>query len=98
MFSIIKNELAKIDSRKFSEDAKDALRSFLAYEYCILLAMLGSLDKSIQKERRKELYAYKWLLKYTLNPKVKKAALVNRIFGIRMTERVLGTYLNKVKK
>lgn len=98
LFSIIKNELAKIDSRKFSEDAKDALRSFLAYEYCILLAMLGSLDKSIQKERRKELYAYKWLLKYTLNPKVKKAALVNRIFGIRMTERVLGTYLNKVKK
>lgn len=98
LFSIIKNELAKIDSRKFSEDAKDALRSFLAYEYCILLAMLGSLDKSIQKERRKELYAYKWLLKYTLNPKVKKAALVNRVFGIRVTERVLRTYLNKVKK
>ena len=98
LFSILKNELAKIDSRSFSLDAKDALRSFLAYEYCILLAMLGSLDKSIQKEKRKELYDYKWLLKYTMNPKVKKVALVNKLFGISITERVLRIYLNKVKK
>ena len=98
LFSILKNELAKIDSRSFSLDAKDALRSFLAYEYCILLAMLGSLDKSIQKEKRKELYDYKWLLKYTMNPKVKKVALVNKLFGISITERVLRLYLNKVKK
>ncbi len=98
LFSILKNELAKVDSRSFSLDAKDALRSFLAYEYCILLAMLGSLDKSIQKEKRKELYDYKWLLKYTMNPKVKKVALVNKLFGISITERVLRIYLNKVKK
>lgn len=98
LLSILKNELVKIDSRSFSLDAKDALRSFLAYEYCILLAMLGSLDKSIQKEKRKELYDYKWLLKYTMNPKVKKVALVNKLFGISITERVLRIYLNKVKK
>lgn len=98
LFSILKNELAKIDSRSFSLDAKDALRSFLAYEYCILLAMLGSLDKSIQKEKRKELYDYKWLLKYTMNPKVKKVALVNKLFGISITERVLRLYLNKLRK
>ena len=95
---IIQKELDKMNSRTFSEQAKDDLRSFLAYEVCILLAMIGSLPVTIRNEKRYEVYKYKWLFKYTANPKVKKASLVNKLFGIRVTEWILAFYLNRVKK
>lgn len=95
LLAILKSELAKIENRKFSEDAKMALYSFLAYEYCILLSMLDGLQDA--KTRRKELYSYKWLLQYTDNPKVKMANRAYRVFGIRMTERVLRMYNNRRK-
>lgn len=95
---IIQEELNKMNHRTFSAQAKNDLRSFLAYEVCILLAMISSLPIAIRKEKRREVYKYKWLLAYTSNPKVKKAALINKLFGIRVTEWVLAFYLNRVKK
>lgn len=93
--AIFKSELTKIENRTFCEEAKKALYSFLAYEYCILLSMLGGLQDA--KTKRKELYSYKWLLQYTDNPKVKMSNRVYRVFGIRMTERVLRMYNNRRK-
>ena len=95
---IIQQELKKLNQRTFSKEAKDDLCSFLAYEFCILLSLLSSLPTSQQADKRKELLPYKWLLKYTANPKVKKASLVNKLFGIRVTEWILAFYLNRVKK
>ena len=95
---ILQQELDKLEERSFSAQAMDDLRSFLAYEVCILLAMISSLPAAIQHEKRREVYKYKWLLAYTSNPKVKKAALINKLFGIRVTEWVLAFYLNRVKK
>lgn len=96
LFTILKGELEKIEKRKFSQQAKEALYSFLAYEYCILLSMVSNMQDATKK--RKELYHYKWLLKYTLNPKVKKANMVYRFFGIRMAERVLHLYNERRKQ
>lgn len=95
---IIQNELDKLEERSFSEQAKNDLRSFLAYEVCILLAMISSLPTAIQPKKRQEIVNYKWLLNYTSNPKVKKASLINKLFGIRVTEWVLSFYLNRVRK
>lgn len=95
LLAILKSELTKIGHRQFSEDAKKALYSFLAYEYCILLSMLDGLHDA--KTRREELYSYKWLLQYTDNPKVKKASMVYRFFGIRVAEWVLRMYNNRRK-
>lgn len=94
LFDILKNEVANIDNRSFSQEAKDALLSFLAYEFCILLTY----ECEFAQKKHKELLQYKWLLNYTLNPKVRKAALVNKIFGIKITEWVLKFYLKHVKK
>ena len=94
LFTIVKNEVRKMDSRSFSKEAKEALLSFLAYEFCILLTMTPNMTKT----ERQELLSYKWLLKYTVNPKVRKAELVNRWFGIRVTEWVMKFYINKVRK
>lgn len=97
LFYIVKSEIEKIKGRNFSLEAIDALYSFIAYEFCILLAMLDYLPSEIQNKNRKELYKYKWLLQFTNNPKVKKASLINKFFGIRVTEFVLRFYLQKVK-
>lgn len=95
LFTILKREIEKIEARSFNIDAKNALFSFLAYEFCILLSMLSGLPNV--NEKRKNLYRYKWLLQYTDNPKVKKVNIVYRIFGIEITERVLRIYNNRRK-
>lgn len=94
VLNIIKSELDKIENRSFSQEAKNALYSFLAYEFCILL----SLASKMPKEKRQDLLEYKWLLDYTNNPKVRKAAFVNKLFGIKATEWVLRYYNDKVRK
>ena len=83
-----------MEKRTFSPAAKEALYSFLAYEFCILLSSAS--QRSI--EQRQELLSYKWLLNYTANPKVRKAAFVNKLFGIRATEWMLRFYKDKVRK
>lgn len=92
LFTIVKNEIKKMDSRNMSKEAKDALYSFLAYEFCILLT------SDMPKETKHELLQYKWLLNYTVNPKVRKAAFVNKLFGIKVTEWVLNLYTNYLRK
>ncbi len=87
LFDIFKTELSLIDRRSFSEDAKAALKSFLAYEYCILLTYKG-----IDKATRRELLKYKIILAYDLNPKVKKASRIYKTFGIGATTFTLNVY------
>lgn len=87
LFDIFKTELSLIDSRSFSEEAKNALKSFLAYEYCILLTY-----KDIDKEAKRELLNYKDILSYDLNPKVKKASRIYKTFGISATTFALNVY------
>ena len=55
LFDIVKTEIKRMDSRSFSQEAKDALYSFLAYEFCILLTM----SSCMPKEKRKDLLQYK---------------------------------------
>lgn len=87
LFDIFKTELNIIDNRSFSNDARRALKSFLAYEYCILLTYKG-----IDKETRRELHEYKEILSYDLNPKIKKAKKIYNIYGIKATEMALSIY------
>ena len=94
LFAIVKNEVAKMKNRSIAKDAKDALYSFLAYEFCILLTA----SSRISKEIRKELMNYKWLLDYTSNPKVRKAAFMNKLFGIKVTGWMLMCYMKIVRK
>lgn len=94
LFTIVKNEVNKMKERSFSEETKNALYSFLAYEFCILLTE----SSRMSKEMRKELMQYKWLLNYTVNPKVRKAAFVNKLFGIKVTKLMLKFYTNYIRK
>ena len=92
LFAIVRNEIKKMGNRRMSKEAKDALYSFLAYEFCILLT------SDMPQEMKNELMQYKWLLNYTANPKVRKASLVNKLLGIKTTEWFLRFYTNHVRK
>lgn len=87
LFDIFKTELDKIEGRSFSNEAKRALKSFLAYEYCILLTYKG-----IDKETRKKLLEYKGILANDMNPKVRKASRIYKTFGIDVTILALNVY------
>lgn len=92
LLDIVKTELEKIDSRTFSKEARDALKSFLAYEVSILMASISVLRKSRQKSAREELRTLSWLLAYTKNPKVRMVYRVYKIFGFTITLWVLKAY------
>ena len=95
--NIVRKEVGKIDGRSFSDKAKDALLSFFAYEYCILLGQIRSLPKDIRKKEYNELKKDSWLLGYTIHPKVRKVRLFKTIFGLRLTSSFLHYYLVNMK-
>ena len=92
LLDIIKTELELIDNRSFTIEAKDALRSFLAYEVSILMAYVCRLPKEKQVQARFEIKQLCWLLKYTQNPKVRMVRQVYNLFGYAITERVVRFY------
>lgn len=87
---IIESELSKVESRTFSKNGKKALYSFLAYEYCILLA--SSVRYKDYKKKLRELRRFKWLLKYDKNPKVRITKISRYIIGYKLTAKLLTKY------
>lgn len=92
LMDIVKTELALLNKRTFTPDAKDYLLSFLAYEISILISEIKTLPKEKQSGARKELKSFCWLLKYRQNPKVKKVSFIYETFGFKATELTLRFY------
>ena len=92
VWDIIKTELELINKRMFTIEAKNALRSFLAYELSTLMADIYVLPKEKQTARRTELKELCGLLKYNQNPKVRMVGRVYNMFGYSITEKVLRIY------
>lgn len=98
LINIVETELQKINKRSFSKEAKDCILSFLAYEYSIILGYLQFLDKQIAKEKYEYLKQYKYLLKYTQDPKVKKVNFVYKLFELKLTTLLLQKKIRNVIK
>lgn len=90
---IIQSELDKLPTRSFDDYTKQALKSFLGYEFCYLLAQIKKLPINIRQRKRDELLKYKWLLEYTENPKVKLVHWTKKIIGIFLTEKLLNLFM-----
>ena len=93
VLEIIKTEIDLIDERSFTDDAKNSLVSFLAYELILLIAFTKRLPKSKQNESRAKLKELSWLLGYAENPKVRMVSKVYRFCGYTITELLLSAYL-----
>ena len=91
LFGIVKNGIDFIKKSSFELLTKDALYSFMAYEYLILLAGLHHVATDVLL--KKEVKSYQWILEYTANPKVRMAAKIYHIAGLKTTELFMSIYL-----
>lgn len=93
---IIETEFKALDedgNRYFTVNAINAIKSFLAYRYCILLAHSSYYKSEIAREYLKHLKRLDFLFVYDLNPKVKKAHLLRKLLGRRIASILLAKYL-----
>lgn len=96
LFLVLEKGVERIKTYQWNERTRIALLSFMAYEYCILLAFIYNFSIEARRDREESLYKYDWLLKYDLNPKVKKVALCMRILGRRITLSLLNYYIKRL--
>lgn len=81
------------------EIVRECLLSYVAYEFCILMAQTYNLrNQPERKEIIAKLLDMKDVLKHDMNPKVKKINALSKIFGFRATMLVLGMYLRYRKR
>lgn len=95
LFTIMVNAIKDINKSSSSEKIKEALMSFVAYEYLILLSGIYSLKGKDREKSKNDLFHYKWLLKYTLNRKVFLANIVYRLVGIDLTAWLMHRYMQR---
>lgn len=81
------------------EKKKQALLNYLAYQYFIVLGLVYSV---LDKERRKGFLIksrrYKWLARFSISKKTKKAALLVCCLGVRIASHFLGKYIVNNKR
>ena len=92
---ILEKSANYIPKSSFNNQAKEAILSFIAYNWCILLGEARYLDKNSFQEKIKTLKEYQWLLEYDLNPKVKKCKLMIKLIGLNITSNLLYFYISK---
>lgn len=95
LFAIMKEEVKKIRQNP-DVDLCDALLSFMAYEYCILMGMVNNFPVKVRKYQIRKLKEYNWLLQYESNPKVRKVKFLLRFAGTYLTRWVLFLYINEI--
>lgn len=96
LFEILKQETTKIQKTCQDKELRNALLSFMAYEYCILLGMVNNFPSSGRRKEIVRLQQYDWLLKYRLNPKVNKVIRARQVLGKYLTNWLLYFYIKKV--
>ncbi len=84
-------------ANKFLENktsVENLLLNYLAYQYVILCGLIvRATDRKFKRSFIKKLIKFKWILKYDLCYKVKKAKKVYSLLGIRAMISVLGLYI-----
>lgn len=82
-----------IDCSNIEESYKDVLYSFVSYIYCIVLALLSSINVLEKKEYCQKVFQYDFLLKYSLHKKVKMVRLCRILLGKNVTVKLLHFYI-----
>lgn len=78
-----------------SEEIKECLYSYLAYQYSLLLAFITYLKPKNRKILLKKLKRYTYLWDYTMYPRTKMISKFYKVFGFTITRLFLGWYLGK---
>lgn len=92
IFRIIEKWSKKIKSLQITDSEKQIFMSYLAYQHCIFCGFLSKL-KETRKQYKKRLREFDYLLRYDMNPKVKKVKKCRKLFGFDLTCFILHKYM-----
>ena len=82
-----------------AEATARCLRSFVAYEFSILMASAANLEKCEDKKRLiRRIKNFRRILRYDMHPKVRKINLVCKVVGFDLVMLLLGIYLKYRKR
>lgn len=95
-FNILENGVNSMP--EWNESSWRGLMSYWAYDYCILRGNLYDMPDVERKNWGKKLDSYRWLMKYDLNPKVRRVKCVQSIVGWRITDYLLNYYIAHFKR
>lgn len=85
--------IKRFKKNDFHFEIQNELYNFLAYEYCIILGFAFQLEKNELNQIYKDIYKYRWLLKYNSFKKVKMVSTVYHIIGLKATGKLLGCFI-----
>lgn len=91
-----KNILDMVEMIKEAECKDYIINSYLAYEYSVALGLISTkmVKDKISLDTQSKLFSLKELLKNRLNDKVKKVYILYRLFGIKITSKCLGLFID----
>lgn len=95
LFQHLVNGLKRVEFPDVSFAQRQSLLSFWAYEYCILSAKSLCFPKYERHVRQSQLKQFGWLLSYRLNPKVRKICMVRAVLGLRLTRKLMYSYVTR---
>ncbi len=78
-----------------TDNVRDAILSYDAYQLSLLLAHMGKLRKDDRKRLLDGAKKNAFLFRYTLYPRTKQVAVFYRLFGMNLTQKALSDYLKR---
>lgn len=76
---------------------KEVLYSYIAYPYSVLMGYSAMVKSNEQiKKSVKRIKEYSYVLRYNIDPNVKKVSLTYKLFGFKITAKLLGIYISKI--
>lgn len=92
IFLNIKYSLRLIEENKISDEKKDCIMQYLAFQYSTLLIHIGKCNIDINNQTLDEIKKYKYLLKYSMDKRIILTDKFMQIFGLRATIKILYLY------
>ena len=72
---------------------KNAVLNYMAYQYFIVIGLCYKFKCEETNDILKQCKQYKWLTKYAVSHKTKKAKYVVQILGVKLASKILGFYI-----
>lgn len=94
LLDTIKKWKEKCDDGDIDSSLKDSLLGILAYQYCIVLGHLYSIKDYEKNNIFLDVKDLKMLLNYCKNKKVKLVKITQKVFGIKITAKMLNTFIS----
>lgn len=93
---ILEKWSSRLAKSTIPEDYKIYYYAILSYAYVIALLNYGKIKEDDKKEIKNNLKKYHFLLKYSVNNRIKLTRICYQLLGFEMTSRLLNWYYNRM--